>query len=102
MRVLTLVLCTIVLLATGLPMIDTAEWWIRIFDFPKLQIAVLTFLALILAFFYVDFKWKYKLPLLLILAASLVYQGQLIVVYTPFHKTQAKDSSRPSPETSFT
>jgi endonuclease/exonuclease/phosphatase (EEP) superfamily protein YafD len=102
MRVLTLVLCTIVLLATGLPMIDTAEWWIRIFDFPKLQIAVLTFLALILAFFYVDFKWKYKLPLLLILAASLVYQGQLIVVYTPFYKTQAKDSSRPSPETSFT
>jgi endonuclease/exonuclease/phosphatase (EEP) superfamily protein YafD len=102
MRVLTLILCTIVLLATGLPMIDTAEWWIRIFDFPKLQIAVLTFLALILAFFYVDFKWKYKLPLLLILAASLVYQGQLIVVYTPFYKTQAKDSSRPSPETSFT
>jgi endonuclease/exonuclease/phosphatase (EEP) superfamily protein YafD len=102
MRTLTLILCSIVLLATGLPLIDTTIWWIRIFDFPRLQIAVFTLIALILAFVFVDFKWKYKLPLMLILAVSLVYQVQLVVVYTPLYKTQAKDSNQPIGENSFT
>jgi endonuclease/exonuclease/phosphatase (EEP) superfamily protein YafD len=102
MRTLTLILSSIVLIATGLPLIDTTAWWIRIFDFPRFQIAVLTLLALILAYIYVDFKWIYKLPLLLILAVSLVYQAQLVVVYTPLCKTQAKDSKKHTKENSFT
>ncbi|MDP2687823.1 MAG: endonuclease/exonuclease/phosphatase family protein [Aequorivita sp.] len=102
MQILTLILCIIVLLATGLPLINTAEWWIRIFDFPRLQIAVLTLLALILAYFYVRFKWKYKLPLLLLLAVALVYQLQLVWIYTPLHKTEAKNSNRQTAGNSFT
>jgi endonuclease/exonuclease/phosphatase (EEP) superfamily protein YafD len=102
MRVLILVLSIIALLATGLPFINTDEWWIRILDFPRLQIAVLILLALILAYFYLDFKWLYKLPLLLLLLVALVYQLQLVVVYTPLFKTQAKDSNEPTVENSFT
>ncbi len=102
MRILTLILCAIVLITTGLPLIDSAAWWIRIFDFPRLQIAVLTLLALILAYFYVDFKWKYKLPLMVILAVSLFYQAQFVVVYTPLYKTQAKERNSPVAENSFT
>jgi hypothetical protein len=49
-----------------------------------------------------DFKWEYKLPLLLILAVSLVYQVQFVVVYTPLYKTQAKDSNKQTKENSFT
>jgi endonuclease/exonuclease/phosphatase (EEP) superfamily protein YafD len=102
MKTFTLILCAFVLLATGLPLINTATWWIRIFDFPRFQIAVLTLVALILAIIFVDFTWTYKLPLLLILAAALVYQAQLILVYTPLSKTQAKGSNMPVPENSFT
>ncbi len=102
MRIFTLVLCTIVHIATGLPLINSAEWWIRIFDFPRIQIGALTLMAIILAYVYVDFKWKYKLPLLLILAISLVYQAQFVVVYTPLSKTQAKDSNKPIGDNSFT
>lgn len=102
MRIFTLIFCAIVLFATGLPLIHSAAWWIRIFDFPRLQIAVLTLFAFILAYVYVDFKWKYKLPLLLILAVSLMYQVQFVVVYTPLYETQAKDSDMPAKETSFT
>jgi endonuclease/exonuclease/phosphatase (EEP) superfamily protein YafD len=102
MRILTLILCTIVLVATGLPLINTAEWWIRMFDFPRLQIAVLTLLALILAYIFVDFKLEYKLPLLLLLLFALIYQVQLVVVYTPLYKTQAKASNNPTEENSFT
>jgi endonuclease/exonuclease/phosphatase (EEP) superfamily protein YafD len=102
MRIFTLILCAIVIIATGLPLINSAAWWIRIFDFPRLQIAVLILLAIILAFFFVDFKWEFKLPLLVILAISLAYQVQYVVVYMPFYKTQAKDSNKPFAENSFT
>ncbi|WP_194774574.1 endonuclease/exonuclease/phosphatase family protein [Pararhodonellum marinum] len=102
MRKFTLVFCIVVLLATGLPLINTAAWWIRIFDFPRFQIAVLTLLALILAYFYVDFKWKFKLPLLLILASALIYQIQFVVIYSPLYKTQAKDSNKQSVDNSLT
>jgi endonuclease/exonuclease/phosphatase (EEP) superfamily protein YafD len=102
MRGLTLILCSVVLIATGLPLINSAEWWIRIFDFPRIQIATLSLLALVLAYFYLDFSWKFKLPLLLILAISMVYQIQFVVVYTPLYKTQAKDSNNQSLENSLT
>ena len=102
MRILTLILCAIALITTGLPMINSAAWWIRIFDFPRVQIAVLSLLAIILAYVYLDFKWAYKLPLLLILAVALVYQVQFVVVYTPLYKTQAKDSNKQTKKNSFT
>ncbi len=102
MRILILIFCTIVLISTGLPLINSAAWWIRILDFPRIQIAFLTLLAIILATIFLDFKWEYKLPLLLILAVSLAYQVQFVVVYTPLYKTQAKDSNKRTEENSFT
>jgi len=102
MRIITLIFCIIVLLATGLPLIESTAWWIRIFDFPRLQIAFFTLLALFLAFIFVDLKWKYKMPLLFILVVALVYQLQFVIVYTPLYKTQAKDSNKTIGEISFT
>ena len=102
MLIFTLIFCTIALIATGLPLIKTATWWIRIFDFPRFQIAGITLVALILALVYVDFNWIYKFPLLLILAVSLLYQLQFVVVYTPLCKTKAKDSNKQTKENSFT
>lgn len=95
-------MCAIVLIITGLPLINTDEWWIRIFDFPRLQIAVLILLALVLAAIFVDFNWRIKVPLLILLSAALVYQVQFIVIYTPLYPTQAKDSNMQTKEDSFT
>lgn len=102
MRILILIFCTIVLISTGLPLINSTAWWIRIFDFPRVQIAALTLLAIILAYIYIDFKLEFKVPLLLILAVAMVYQLQFVVVYTPLYKTQAKNSKQPNAENSFT
>lgn len=102
MRILTLILCAAVIIATGLPLIKTTAWWIRIFDFPRIQIAFLSLVAIVLTSIYVDFKWEFKLPLLLVLAVSTVYQVQFIVVYTPICKTQAKNSNKQNVENSFT
>ena len=101
MRIFTLILCSFVLLATTLPLINTTIWWIRIFDFPKLQIAALILVAIILAYFYVDFKWNYKLLLLIMLACALAYQIQFFLPYTDLWRTQAKYSNQPTDENSF-
>lgn len=101
MRTLTLILCTIAIIATGLPLIDTAIWWIRIFDFPRIQIAVLTLMALVLAAVFVDFKRKYKIALMATLIVALVYQVQFVVVYTSLYTTQAKESQQLAGENSF-
>lgn len=102
MKTLTLILCSLVVLTTWVPLINSASWWIRIFDFPRVQIAALTAIAIILTFVFIDFKWVYKIPLLLALIATLIYQVQFVVVYTPLYKTQAKDSNSPVAENSFT
>lgn len=101
MLIFTIILCTVVIIATGLPLINSAAWWIRIFDFPRIQIAVFTFFGIIMAYFYLDFKWEYKLSLLLILIFFLLYQLQFVVVYTPLYKTQAKTSIKPNADNSF-
>ena len=102
MRIIILLLCTCVLIATALPLINSTAWWIRIFDFPRIQIAALALLAIILAYIYIDFKLEFKIPMLLILAVAMVYQLQFVVVYTPLYKTQAKNSKQPIAENSFT
>lgn len=102
MRIFILLLCALVLIATGLPMINSGEWWIRIFDFPRIQISIFTLISIILTYFFLDLKRGYKFPLLLILIASLIYQLQFVVVYTPLFKTQAKDSNKSSGKSSFT
>ncbi|TCO11097.1 endonuclease/exonuclease/phosphatase family protein [Natronoflexus pectinivorans] len=101
MQIFTIILCAAVLIATALPFINSAAWWIRIFDFPRTQIAFLILVAIILAYIFLDFKWAYKLLLLLVLSASLLYQLRFVLVYMPFYKTQAKDSTNHSSETSF-
>jgi len=102
MWIVTLILCAIVLITTGLPLIRSGAWWIRIFDFPRIQIAVLTFLTMILAYVFLNFQWEFKLLLLLVLAVAFVYQMQFVLVYTPLFKTQAKKSNKPTEGTSLT
>ena len=51
---------------------------------------------------YTDVRWELKIPLLLVLIVSSLYQLQFIIVYTPIWKTQAKDSKKPKGENSFT
>lgn len=102
MRTFTLILSAFVIVATGLPLINSAEWWIRIFDFPRIQISFFTLISIILAYYFIDFKRAIKLPMLIILCISFLYQLQFVLVYTPFYPTQAKDSNRQREKNSFT
>ncbi|TRO65088.1 endonuclease/exonuclease/phosphatase family protein [Christiangramia sabulilitoris] len=64
------------------------KWWVRGFDFPRIQISSLIILVIIFSFFIYDFSrvWHFVITGLLIL--SLLYQFKKIFPYTYFAKKQ--------------
>ncbi|RAK65998.1 endonuclease/exonuclease/phosphatase family protein [Hymenobacter edaphi] len=85
------------LLATLLPLIRATAWWIRVFDFPRLQIvgvmAVVLPGALLLDFWHWQtYPWLGR-GLVLALGAAIVYQLARILPYTPLVRKQVGDSA---------
>ncbi|MGZ5246800.1 MAG: endonuclease/exonuclease/phosphatase family protein [Flavitalea sp.] len=75
------------ILFTILPFSRSKAWWIRIFDFPRLQIAILSILSVILLFFYKgDFSLDFTLVTLLV--ACFVYQFYHVIRFTPFYRKE--------------
>lgn len=64
------------------------SWWVRGFDFPRLQISVITLFIILLVSLSLDFSmaWHYVLVTLLVL--SFFYQAIKIYPYTFFAKKQ--------------
>lgn len=82
----------LVILTTALPFIPTGFWLVRIFDFPRLQIAIMGLAALV---GYLIFKGRmhgleYGFVGLLLL--SIVYQAYMIFPYTPLARVQVQSS----------
>jgi endonuclease/exonuclease/phosphatase (EEP) superfamily protein YafD len=88
MKIALVVVGTILVLATALPLVRTDEWWIRVFDFPRLQIAVL------LAPVIIGFLFVYRPSSIIeglfvfVLVASFGYQAYRIFPYTPLATSQ--------------
>lgn len=80
--------------ATVVPWVHTNAWWVRIFDFPRLQFA--TGMVLALAGYSVLWwrggfsQWVFLVPGLV--AASLVWQLVAIAPYTPLFPYEVGDS----------
>ncbi|GAB3236322.1 endonuclease/exonuclease/phosphatase family protein [Hymenobacter seoulensis] len=94
---LTLLLVVLSLIATLLPLLRETAWWIRVFDFPRLQIVGLLAVVLGLGFLL---KWHqpvddtYRGPILLgVVAVAIGYQAFRILPYTPVAKKQVGDST---------
>lgn len=83
------VLAIILVIATLVPILPKEEWYIRLFDFPRLQIFVLALMTLF--FFYIfDFRRRKRGRILLILLiGTLVYQAFWIYPYTPLAPYQS-------------
>ncbi|WP_460547016.1 endonuclease/exonuclease/phosphatase family protein [Hymenobacter daeguensis] len=89
------------LLVTVLPILRQTAWWIRICDFPRLQIVAGLVLSLAgeLALpaprsFGHSFFW-------VSLAVAVVYQLSRIWPYTPLHRKQVRDAARPADDDDF-
>lgn len=92
-----LLLTAVALIATALPLLRAEAWWIRVFDFPRLQIVGVALLTLAggLVLEWHELPGYWGLGLLLALVITVVYQLIRIVPYTPLASKQVGDSTRP-------
>jgi endonuclease/exonuclease/phosphatase (EEP) superfamily protein YafD len=98
--ILTL-LGTLMIVATLLPFARLDDWWIRIFDFPRLQIAVISSLVLVTSALVREDAGAGEYLWLAALGACSVYQGFRMLPYTPLHAKQVQDSRRSDPDASL-
>lgn len=83
---------------TVLPFLKFSAWWIRIGEFPRLQIAFLCVLSLIsLSFLFEEIGYSQTIFLIL-LAACAVYQIYCVVPYVRVYPKQVEKSRVPLPK----
>ena len=86
-----MVLAAIAVLGTVMSFIRRPEWWIRVFDFPRLQFAVLGAVALALFPFVFQLHWV-DVAVGAVTAAAVLWQAWRILPYTPLFKKQVLDA----------
>lgn len=98
MQIALLALAFIFILATLLPLLKHGAWWIRIFDFPRSQIAAGG--ALTIALYSLLYKERGLADnlVLLILLASVAYQVSRMFPYTRLARKQVLGSHENDPD----
>ncbi|HYG38473.1 MAG TPA: endonuclease/exonuclease/phosphatase family protein [Cytophagales bacterium] len=95
--ILTIALGSICIVSTSLSLIKSEVWWIRIFDFPRMQILVLGILSIGLSI-YIE-EWNgFLIGFVIILSATILFQTVRIYPYTTLHKHQVLKNKEKSPD----
>ena len=82
------------IVATLLPLVRKHAWWIRILDFPRLQVTII--LAATLAVFVATWERPggWHMAFAALLALSLAYQGYMMYPYTVLARKQVEQSAK--------
>ncbi len=101
MDIALIVLGSLLILMTIVPIVKATAWWIRIFDFPRLQIVAIGIVVLILlvAFYGID-SIGYGI-FAISLVVSIGYQLYMIYPYTPLARTQVQYRQDSDPRTNL-
>lgn len=102
MKIFIVALGIFMIAATLIPFIRKEFWWIRVFDFPRLQIisiAILVFIIFVI--FYWDSGQFWENFYLVILLAAILHQASVIIPYSPIHKKQVIRCNDPFESISF-
>ncbi len=74
----------IAVVLTLFPFVASDYWWIRIFDFPHVQLTIFTLVAFLTYFFRFNIRSWRDYAFVIILAACFLFQLVKIYPYTPF------------------
>lgn len=86
---------------TIFPFVAVDYWWIRIFDFPHIQLTILTFVAFVVFFMKFDVKRLNDYLFVTIMAACLLVQIIKIFPYTPLASKDIYNSEEINPDTTI-
>lgn len=76
----------IAIVFTLIPLIPADYWWIRMFDFPHIQLTSLTFVAILIYFIKFDFRNIKDYVFIGLLISCFIFQFFKIVPYTFYTK----------------
>lgn len=88
----------LVIVATALPLLRATAWWIRIFDFPRVQLLLLGAAVLALYVLFTRPLHSGGFLFLVVLTAALLYQGWQIYPYTRLAREQVQSAGPERPE----
>lgn len=91
MNVLVLLFSATLLVATVIPLSRSSNWWIRVWDFPRLQLSLLALISLFFAAFFLDGPVSYAAMLISLLC--LLSQFYWIYPYTGFASIEVAAAS---------
>lgn len=97
-KVLVQALATFSIMATALPISSEEVWFIRVFDFPRMQIFSLALLCLVVLLLLRLWHRKRDKLLLSALIVALVYQAINIFPYTPLASTTVLQADANAPQ----
>ncbi|HET8754142.1 MAG TPA: endonuclease/exonuclease/phosphatase family protein [Salinimicrobium sp.] len=91
----------IAVIFTLVPFVAADYWWIRIFDYPHVQLTVFTLVTFLIYFFRFDIRSWRDYVFVGILAVCFVFQLLKIYPYTPFADVKAMENENVDPENSL-
>ncbi len=91
-------LATFSILATFLPLLHSQEWYVRVFDYPRLQLFALAVFSFILYIWLAPKERKRDKFLLAALSIAIIYQAVNIYPYTFLAPKEVKDAAENTPE----
>ncbi|MDQ3586390.1 MAG: hypothetical protein M3407_11530, partial [Acidobacteriota bacterium] len=101
MEIALITLGSLMIVATVLPLSRSEVWWIRIFDFPRLQIVVITFIVLVVYLWLRGAGGVGGNLFAAALALCLLWQGYMMFPYTRLSRVQVQRSHSPEPQSSI-
>ncbi len=93
---------TVIAVATFLPLWRNPHWSIRVFDFPRLQLAVLAALLLVAQWVFLDLTQPLSKTLVVAAGSSLLAQLWWILPYTAIWRKEVKDARNRHPGRTLT
>jgi endonuclease/exonuclease/phosphatase (EEP) superfamily protein YafD len=97
-NIILVILGTVAIVLTLLPFFRHGAWWIRIGDFPRIQIAFLSLLVSILLVVFFRPLETWEIVFLALLLAAALYQLYCVLPYMPFYPRQVQQSRVPLPK----
>ena len=84
------VIAFIAITLTLIPIFAFDFWWIRMFDFPHVQLTVITLLAILIYYIKFSFKSYGDLAIISILITCFAFQVYKVRMFMPFYESEVK------------
>ena len=86
------VISSLVLVCTTLSSLRSSQWWSKMWDTGRLQLAVLIFILLGLGCLFFDYNRDLEIALTILLVVALSYHLYIISPFTPIYKKEIGDA----------